>query len=474
MNFEDSKTITLLRHFTKSELKRLKGFVESGLGGPPGRSLDLLEALAPFHPQFSEKQPSKSEVFEKIFPGQPYKEQQLRYVLSDLYRQAIRFLAHSTLAENESELNPFIRQGLASRGADKPYLSLPDPFDQSEIHEPKPDHHLLLFREQYNHLNHFLSRKNRTDPEALTITAKNLDIFYLSTKLKMLCELINSQNVKSGAFDFFLREEIEDKIQQGEFSETPSIAVYFGILKTLTEPEVESHFEFLQQKLAHYDQRFVRDELRDIYKYLMNYCIKKINLGDQQYLHKLFSIYQTVLKNRSIYNGRFLSQWDFKNIVVVGIRAGQNKWVESFINGHIHDLPTAEQENARTYNLAYLNFSNGDYHAALRMLQNVEFTDIYYQLDMRSVILKCYYEMDDYEALNYHLAAFRLFLSRNKVVSDYQRTIYRNLIRFSGKLMQAKGDKSRVTTVANEIEQVKQIADISWIRKKAEQAIGPR
>ena len=71
MNFEESKTITLLRHFTKSELKRLKGFVESGLGGPPGRSLDLLEALAPFHPQFSEKQISKTDIFEKVLEKLP-------------------------------------------------------------------------------------------------------------------------------------------------------------------------------------------------------------------------------------------------------------------------------------------------------------------------------------------------------------------------------------------------------------------
>lgn len=470
MNFEESKTITLLRHFTKSELKRLKGFVESGLGGPPGRSLDLLEALAPFHPQFSEKQISKTDIFEKVFPRQVFKEQPLRYALSDLYRQGTKFLAHCTLAENESELSPFIRQALASRGADKPYLSLPDPFDQEETTNPIPDNHLLKFREQYHHLNHFLSRRNRTDPEALIKTAKNLDTFYLSTKLKMLCELINSQNVKSVVFDFFLREEIENKIQQGRFSEVPSISIYFGILKTLTEPGEESHFESLQSKLELYNSRFARDELRDIYKYLMNYCIKKINLGEQQYLLKLFNIYQTVLANKSIYNGRFLSQWDFKNIVVVGIRAGQNQWVESFIETYIQDLPAAEQENAQTYNLAYLKFSNGDFHSALRMLQNVEFTDIYYQLDMRSVILKCYYEMDDYEALNYHLAAFRLFLSRNKVVSDYQRTIYRNLIRFSGKLMQSKGNKSQAKAILKDIEQVKQIADISWVRKKAEQA----
>ena len=114
-------------------------------------------------------------------------------------------------------------------------------------------------------------------------------------------------------------------------------------------------------------------------------------------------------------------------------------------------------------------FSNGDYHQALRLLQNVEFTDLYYQLDMRSVILKCYYEMQDADALNYHLSAFRLFLSRNKVVSEYQRTIYRNLIKFAGKLMNAKGNPEKTKALKNEIENTKQIADLNWIKKKAEE-----
>lgn len=471
MHLSDYKIFGILRHFQKSELKKLAAFIETGLGGPPGKSMELLNLIIPYHPQFSDSALDKTYLFENLYPNQNYKEQQLRYALSDLFRISVRFLGHLELNNGDSELNPYIRKALALRGADKTYLSLPDPFEQSERTHSGSNMHHLAFREQYIHLNLFLSRKNRTDPEALAKAARNLDAFYLSTKLKMLCELINSQNVRSGDFGFFMREEIENRVQLGDFSEIPSVVIYFGILKTLTDPEKEEHFESLQENLDTYASQFGQDELRDMYKYLMNYCIKKINLGNQTYLQKLFNIYQTVIENKSIYNGKFLSQWDFKNIVVVGIRAGQNSWVETFIGRHIQDLATHEQENALTYNTAYLKFSNGDYHAALRLLQNVEFTDIYYQLDMRSVILKCYYEMGDYEALNYHLSAFRLFLSRNKEISEYQRTIYRNLIRYSGKIMQANAQKSKAKELISEIEKVKQIADYSWVRKKAEQAL---
>jgi len=466
MEFQENKLFSLLRSFTKTELKRLEGFISSGLGGPTGKSVELLEAITPFYPQFKDNKLNKLLIHQKLFQGRPFEEQALRYALSDLYKQAIRFIGHWELSGQDAEIMPWVRSALASRGADKSYESLGDPLKKEAIHGKE----LESFRESYVHLNQYLSRRNRTDPEAMLTTARHLDIFYLATKLKMLCELINSQNVKRGAYDFFLEKEIEEQVSQGAFMDSPAILIYFHILKTLTEPQNIKHFENLQELLSSHSDKFERDELRDMYKYLMNYCIKKINQGETEFLNRLFGIYQTVLENKAIYNGRFLSQWDFKNIVVVGIRAGENKWVESFIENKIHDLAAAEQKNALTYNTAYLSFSNGNYHQALRLLQDVEFTDIYYQLDMRSVMLKCYYEMHDEDALNYHLAAFRLFLSRNKVISDYQRTIYRNLIKFTGKLMNAKGFPAKVKALAEAIESTKQIADLNWIRKKVEQA----
>lgn len=464
MEFLENKLFSLLRHLTKLELKRLKVFIASGLGGPSGKSLELLEAITPFYPQFKDQNLNKGWLHESLFPSASFQEQNLRYAISDLYKQSIRFLGHWELSGKDYEIMPLVRRSLAARGADKPYESLGDPFAKEYSHGKEMD----SFRESFVHLNHYLSRQNRTDPEALLATAQQLDNFYVATKLKMLCELINSQNVRSGEFQFLFQDEIGSMAAEGSFSGNPAIAIYSNILKTLKYPSEILHFENLQELLVIHGGNFEREELRDMYKYLMNFCIKKINQGEPQFLNRLFEIYKMVLENKAIYNGRFLSQWDFKNIVVVGIRAGENDWVKSFIKERIHDLAAAEQQNALAYNSAYLAFSNGDYHQALRLLQNVEFTDLYYQLDMRSVILKCYYEMQDADALNYHLSAFRLFLNRNKVVSEYQRTIYRNLIKFTGKLMNAKGNPEKTNALKIEIENTKQIADLNWIKRKAE------
>ena len=120
-------------------------------------------------------------------------------------------------------------------------------------------------------------------------------------------------------------------------------------------------------------------------------------------------------------------------------------------------------KNAFIYNQAYLFHAKGDFKNALASLQQVEFNDLYYQLDMRVILLKSYYEMGDDDSFFYHTAAFKIFLTRNKLVSEYQRKIYRNLIKYTTQMMNAFDDHKKLLKVKEEVDRIKQIADIGWL-----------
>jgi len=470
MNFSDGKIFHILRELTRSELRNLGFFIETGLGGPAGKSSELLNLLMAYHPQFSNNLLNKEKLHRNLFNEAVYNEKNLRYALTDLYRQTIAFMAHSRFAENTKDYDIILRDALAKRGAEKAYRSLPDPekFDEKS---GSAEVHLKYFKELIIHLNEYLSKQNRSDPETLIRASRHLDVYYITTKLQILCELLNSKNVMVGEFDFLLQKELEEVLEKGALSGIPVVEIYFRIFKTLQEPDNENHFNTLKETLTATGDSFEKTELHDMYQYLMNYCIKKINQGETKYVNSLFEIYVSVLNNKIIYNGKHLSQWDFKNMVVIGLRANKNTWTEDFIKNHIQDLPKDDQKSAFAYNMAYLYFSNRAYNKALQQLREAEFTDIYYQLDMRSIILKCYYEMHEEDSLMYHLSAFRIFLSRNKTISEYQRIIYRNLVKYTGKLLTASSNKTKIIQLQKEIEEVRQIADINWIRKKTAEAL---
>jgi hypothetical protein len=96
----------------------------------------------------------------------------------------------------------------------------------------------------------------------------------------------------------------------------------------------------------------------------------------------------------------------------------------------------------------------------------VEFSDVYYQLDSKSILLKTYFELEETESFFYHASAFRVFLKRNKLVSDYQRTIYLNLIRYASQLMRAEGQQKKIAVIKKKIETNRNIADLNWLLGK--------
>lgn len=462
-DISNTKLVALLSTFSRSEWREFRKFLEMAISGPVGRSVELYDILAACYPEFSSPKLSRGFIFDLLFPKQRYEDKKLRYVMTDLFRQAGNYLKFKAL-ENDPQLGfQVLSSELARRRADKPFLAMyhSDEFSNSR----DADYYYFRYREEFDYLNLYYAHQKRSTQNPIATAAKNLDIFYIARKLQLLCEIVNVKNVLSVDYDFILRDQIIEAIRNGAFAEVPVITIYFRILMTLTEPEKEHHFSTLNDLLLEHKNIFKRNELRDMYQYLMNYCIKKINQGNVDYILRLFEIYKTILESKIIFTDEYLSQWDYKNIVAIGLRAGKTDWVKQFMEEHKSSLLPSESENAYQYNLAYYYFHMAEYRKTISLLQKIEFTDLYYQLDMRAILLKCYFEMDDQEAFFYHASAFRMFLSRNKLVSDYQRTIYRNMIKYSSRILKSDDNKVLLKKLSEEINEIKQIADLNWIRK---------
>jgi hypothetical protein len=231
----------------------------------------------------------------------------------------------------------------------------------------------------------------------------------------------------------------------------------------LTEPNKEGHFNEAISFINKHQKLFPVEEVKDIYQYIKNYCIKKINEGNAGYTRKLFELYNIILSNRRMMYHDYFSQWEFKNLVTISLRLNEKKWCNDFIKKYINYLVPSERVNAFNYNMAYWYWYEKKYHLSLKLLQKVEFTDVVYQLDSRAVILKIYYETDDYESLYYHLSAFRAFLRRNIAVAENLRVQYSNLIRYTSKIARHGLKESKLREIKKELMGEKKVADKGWL-----------
>ncbi|MEO0469380.1 MAG: hypothetical protein AAF206_07165, partial [Bacteroidota bacterium] len=163
-----------------------------------------------------------------------------------------------------------------------------------------------------------------------------------------------------------------------------------------------------------------------------------------------------------------------KNMVTVGIRLQAYEWVDEFLHRYRDRLLPAYQEDAYCLNLASLRYAQGQASAALQLLQQVEFHDVFYDLSARSLLLKLYFENDEDAALTFLLETFRRFLHRNYAISQFQRDIHLNLLRFTRKLYRLREQKDLLTgdVFQQRLQQLKEkmmsteVANRSWLAEQ--------
>ncbi len=464
----DGKLAKILKTFSNKELKSFAKYVRSPFFNEDEKLIiyfDMMENTVLQNGGTIDK----FQVWEHVFSGQPFNDAEFRRVTSSLVKLANDFIAYRIyakhpivsknnllLAINNKDLDPYFEHTLKYANiAQKKY-----PFRDAGYFFNQ-----YLLETEYN--KYLEKQKKRFIATNLENEATNLDIYYLIKKLKLCCEFLNYKNVLAIEYELLLMDEILSHVKEKKYDHIPAISIYYHILLTLTEPDMEGHYSKLKKLLSEHNNKFPLEESRIMYGFAQNYCINQINHGKSNYHRELFELYKTTLKKELIYEHGNITPWSYKNIVTVGLRVYEFDWVERFIHKYKEKIAPEYRSNATTYNLARLNFSRKNFDKALVYLQKVEYNDIFYNLDSRSLLLKTYFELKEFEPLYSLIDSFRIFLRRNKLISDSHRANYLNLIRFVRKATKmTEHDNKKITKLQEEVNNSPQVADINWLQEK--------
>lgn len=466
----------MLRTISQPEWELMEQLAFSRWYTPDPDIARLLLFLEPEFPEFANPEAiDRHLLFEQVYPGEPYSDQQFRLLVSRLNKLVEELFVQIELRTSEHQHQKLLLEATRKR-------ELFDDFYQQLKRMRKRldgapfrnlawyDHLIALQEADYFHQNLTISRRveNRLQP-----LVDSIDLRFLYSRLQYSCEVLNLQNILSVEVDQSFLNVVTEWLDAHPIEDVPGIDIYRQIMRTLQEPENEEHYKTLRQLMLDHMSQFPAEEVKTMFTFAQNYCIKQANQGNSQYLEELFSLYQLQMEGNIINSGGYIAQFDYKNIVTVGLRVNAFEWVTNFIETERAHLSEGIRNNAYSYNLARLHFSQNRFREALRMLLQVAYTDVYYELDSRSLLLKTYYELEEYESFLSLVGSFGLFLRRNRQISDYQRTVYKNLIRFSRKLFRIKmGGKQAPAKVATEMDEVKQVADLTWLRSKVEELGG--
>ncbi len=467
------KLYTILQSFDKIELNRVEKYINSPYFNKSKHLIQLFELLVKHIESKKsgdlDNETARGKVWKKLFGSDPYDDVRYRKLNSDLLKLVEGYLAQQVYDENPLHQATYLIEAVGKRKLEKLYnttMKAARRLSEQQLYRPASYYlHQYQIERNYYELTDFeMKREDKSNIEEII---DNLDRFYLAEKLRYYCSILSQQNIVSMEYQLLFIDEIVEHIKKYKYENVPPIALYYQIYLTQKEPDDTSHYYKLKELLDKHALQFSKNEAFTMYTTAINYCIRKLNKGQQEFLKETFGHYEALLKKEILFVDNHLTPWTFNNIVIISLRLDKYEWTENFIQNYKHRLSEEFRENAVTFNLARVYWYQKKHDKVITLLRQVEYEDITYNLSSKAMLMCTYYETDEIEPLYSLMESFRVFLNRHKSIPEQRRNNYLNLIKFVKKLTQVvPNDKKGILKLKEEIEQTSNIADIKWLKEK--------
>jgi hypothetical protein len=458
---------TILSAVEKKELER---FLASPYFNRNNSLLLLHQFLSEVN--VTDKKYNKAVAWRAVFKNVSYNEKKFRYLVSDMLAAIDDFIfINEMLKTKPSDIHlldeyysvhdaPLSKASLTTKivsgNKSKHLIKTPAYYLQQHYEQE------LLEELNSASLKNYLKYIKRNRSEA----AGGLDIFYVIEKLRQLCLFANDNNIFGVNMNTYQQQRVLKEAATFPFNENIFVQAYLNVYRMLTLRS-EKYYFCLIEILQKHGFEIALNNLVELFTYARNFCIARINAGQHHFYTEIFELYKQGLdKNILLPNGQ-INKINFKNIVTTGLRIGEHVWVFDFIQQYQYKLNKSLRNDAYHYNFANYCFHTRQFDKALKSLQKVQLNDLFYGLDARSLMLKCYYELDEKEAFLNTYFSFRMFVQRRKNVSEQHRKNYLNFLRVSKKLMNIRpSNKQSVLKIQREIYNSKALADKNWLEAK--------
>ena len=410
-------------------------------------NIKLIKIFSVVHKAVLEERYEIEEIaFIKAFPEITKNKQHFYDAISQLYRIIERFLILQNLEEDTFLQQQFLQQA----------------YHQKQLHysiSTKPTYssssfYLHVYKQQLFYQQHILLEE-ASNISSLENAFHYFDIYAMIEKLRLACSVISAQNFDKQEADFSLLESLLQSITTIDLEKHALLAIYFYTYKMLQQPENETYFNQLQPLIYRYVRAFSKSEMREIILQANNFCIKRMNRGEEMYFRKSFELYKLGIEQKILLESGLLSRFTYTNVITIALRLKEIDWTKSFIEINKKYLEEKFRESTYSFNKAKLWYAQKLYDKTIQLLQQADYDDILLNLSAKTILLKIYVELNYIDALEYHIQSMLKFVSRKKIEPFYKNN-FTNICKLTTKLMEYKANKNKNAKKENLISIIQQ------------------
>lgn len=425
---------------------------------------------------------NKTAIFEKLYPGEKYNDKKLRDGFSALLKLAEEYLSYSEYKKNSYLFKKNILVAFEKKQLESLFEKNLQ-FLENEICKNDgllTDYFLSISELKDLKADHLIKGNHEEKAANITIEkSEYLILYFLAKIIKTFQDLVVNQgnfNIdygKSLADEFFkcLNLEMVLKfLQDREHKYYPYFALNYYYLKFIKDYEDDINFFNFKKLFNLHADEFNSYEKLVFYRCMESCLILKGGFSNSVFFRLLYDHYREMI-NKKIYSfdsEKYFNMNLFRNIVIIGCSVEELHWVEEFINRYIDLIVPEHRDNMLYLSKGFLEFKRKNYELTLEILSKIKLEFFHFKLDVKILMLKCYYELNYTEPLLSLIDASRHFFSKNNLLTGSYRDSYLNFLKYLNSIVKMKSghDFSHIEILKNQIFSEKYISNKDWLFKK--------
>ncbi len=466
-----STLIEILKSSSKKELRDIRRWLES----PAHNFREDVRLL--FDYITGKLDAADDHFFEKevawhaVFPGESFDDDRMRQVMYFLLKSVESCLAWLEHSSDEVSVRLSLASLYRGRQLDKPFRSAMESAKKSLESSGLRDSNYFLEKFYLEQEQYFqMAGAKRGVDLNLNQVAEDLDLAYLTNKLRLACRMKSHEAVfKNANYDWAFIPPLLGLVDDKSLLHIPAIAVYYFGYKALDDRSNPTHFDALEKIIFSSVDLFPVGEQREIYLLAINYCIGRMNTGNREFARRAFELFRRGFENNAFLENGILSRFTFANAFAAALLCKEFDWIEKFIEKHENHLEEKHRHSVVQFHQARLLFEKGDFDKAQRLLLQFDYDDLLLNFVAKTMLLKIYYQSESLNAFESLLESMRTYLQRKDFLDANRKAVYKNFLSLCRKLMHLNPfSKVQVEKFREQVQNTNPLTEREWLLKQVE------
>jgi hypothetical protein len=476
----NTKLIYLLKSLDQQEIRKLELFVHSPFINKNETLSALFGLISKYHPVYESPQLAKEKIFAKLFPGEKFKDERMRYLNSELLAVAEDFLVYNSYTNDPIEKQTRLLNELNRRELDALFDMRKKEMER-QIASNAVDSKTLLQKFQLGEVAmKYFHRKlmGKLDEQIKTIdyheVIKSLTSFYLGYSLKMYATILDQGINYKKENPFRLLDETLEVLQK-EMGEQPQLVqMHSACVKLLKTNEERYYFEVRDKLFGMDPGSLAMEDQINFIVIITNFCIRRYKEGNEQYLSEINRLNKFSFERKLFLRDEKMSHVQFSNIVILSIDGNDTEWLDDFIENYSTYLPEDVRESTVSFTKANMAYHKKDFKSALSFLSNAKYESPVRQSAIKNLLLKIYFDKNETELILPLIDSYLHVIKNSLVLTDKAKNEFLNFIRIYQTLYRAKQNKDskQLMKISEQLKKEKHIAQRMWLQSKVSELIG--